>query len=98
MQAQLLARGEELKQALQQRLKEWQTVLQPLKLDKPAAECDLQECDARADTHIRFKIFQLATHYWEGRWLLEMAVLLLELEKKKIKKGATRLNRVGGAA
>ncbi|WP_298079498.1 AAA domain-containing protein, partial [uncultured Cardiobacterium sp.] len=90
-QAQLLARGEELKQALQQRLKEWQTVLQPLKLDKPAAECDLQECDARADTHIRFKIFQLATHYWEGRWLLEMATLLPELEKEKRKTGRKAL-------
>ena len=90
-QAQLLARGEELKQALQQRLKEWQTVLQPLKLDKPAAECDLQECDARADTQIRFKIFQLATHYWEGRWLMEMEALLPELEKKKNKKGRKTL-------
>lgn len=90
-QTQLLARGEELKQALQQRLEEWQTVLQPLKLDKPAAECDLQECDARADTHIRFKIFQLATHYWEGRWLLEMATLLPELEKEKRKTGRKAL-------
>ena len=90
-QAQLLARGEELKQTLQQRLKEWQTVLQPLKLDKPAAECDLQECDTRADTQIRFKIFQLSTHYWEGRWLLEMAALLPELEKKKNKKGRKTL-------
>src|SRR3546814_9430911 len=25
-----------------------------------------------ADTEIRFPLFVLATHYWEGRWLLEM--------------------------
>jgi len=87
IQAERVARGKKLWQNLQQALQEWQTVLQPLKLDKPAAECDLQECDTCADTQIRFKIFQLSTHYWEGRWLLEMAVLLPELEKKKNKKG-----------
>ena len=91
IQAEQVARGKKLWQNLQQALQEWQTVLQPLKLDKPAAECDLQECDTRADTHIRFKIFQLATHYWEGRWLLEMAALLPELEKKKNKKGRKTL-------
>ena len=67
IQTERVARGEKLKQVLWQALQEWQTVLQPLKLDKPAAECDLQECDTRADTQIRFKIFQLSTHYWEGR-------------------------------
>lgn len=91
IQAERVARGKKLWQNLQQALQEWQTVLQPLKLDKPAAECDLQECDARADTHIRFKIFQLATHYWEGRWLLEMAMLLPELEKEKRKTGRKAL-------
>jgi DNA helicase len=91
IQAERVARGKKLWQNLQQALQEWQTVLQPLKLDKPAAECDLQECDTRADTQIRFKIFQLSTHYWEGRWLLEMAALLPELEKKKNKKGRKTL-------
>ncbi|EEV88106.1 putative DNA helicase [Cardiobacterium hominis] len=91
IQAEQVARGKKLWQNLQQALQEWQIVLQPLKLGKPAAECDLQECDTRADTHIRFKIFQLATHYWEGRWLLEMAALLPELEKKKNKKGRKTL-------
>lgn len=91
IQAEQVARGKKLWQNLQQALQEWQIVLQPLKLDKPAAECDLQECDTRADTHIRFKIFQLATHYWEGRWLLEMATLLPELEKEKRKTGRKAL-------
>ena len=86
-QAQRVAYGKKLWQDLQQRLEEWQTVLQPLKLDKSTEDCNLQECDARADTHIRFKIFQLATHYWEGRWLMEMEALLPELEKEKNKKG-----------
>lgn len=96
IQAERVARGKKLWQNLQQALQEWQIVLQPLKLDKPAAECDLQECDTRADTQIRFKIFQLSTHYWEGRWLLEMAALLPELEKKKIKRDVKRWSRVGG--
>ena len=87
IQAERVARGEKLKQALRQALQQWQVALQPLNIDKPAAECDLQECDARADTHIRFKIFQLATHYWEGRWLMEMETLLPELEKEKNKTG-----------
>lgn len=87
IQAERVARGKKLWQNLQQALQEWQTVLQPLKLDKPAAECDLQECDTRADTQIRFKIFQLTTHYWEGRWLIEMEALLPELERGKNKKG-----------
>ena len=87
IQAERVARGEKLKQALRQALQQWQVALQPLNIDKPAVECDLQECDTRADTHIRFKIFQLATHYWEGRWLLEMEALLPELEKEKNKTG-----------
>lgn len=32
----------------------------------------LHEANDRADTKIRFKLFLLACHYWEGRWLLEV--------------------------
>lgn len=34
------------------------------------------EIDKRADTLIRFKIFRLATHYWEGRWLLDASRMI----------------------
>ncbi len=33
---------------------------------------DLAELEDRADRGIRFNLFLLATHYWEGRWLAAM--------------------------
>lgn len=32
----------------------------------------LAEMEEHADTGVRFRLFLLATHYWEGRWLMEM--------------------------
>ncbi|OXJ00416.1 MULTISPECIES: AAA domain-containing protein [Burkholderia] len=44
----------------------------------------IEQCDAVADTELRFQIFMLTTHYWEGRWLLETESQLPKiLEKKK---------------
>lgn len=34
------------------------------------------EIDKKADTKIRFEMFLVATHYWEGQWLLEMEKLI----------------------
>lgn len=34
------------------------------------------EIDKKADIKIRFEMFLLATHYWEGRWLLDMEKLI----------------------
>jgi hypothetical protein len=48
----------------------------------------LVDCDTRADTQIRFKIFQLTTHYWEGRWLMDMQDLLLGIDNEKKKTGS----------
>ena len=33
---------------------------------------NIAEAEEAADRTIRFNLFQLVTHYWEGRWLLEM--------------------------
>lgn len=33
---------------------------------------DLNELESRADIEVRFHLFLLATHYWEGRWLMAM--------------------------
>lgn len=44
----------------------------PLCPTEPVEAMSLAACDALADTTIRFEIFRLTTHYWEGRWLLEM--------------------------
>jgi hypothetical protein len=35
----------------------------------PNAPKNIHEANTRADTQIRFKLFQLATHYWEGVWI-----------------------------
>lgn len=44
----------------------------------------LEQCDTVADKSVRFLIFLLTTHYWEGRWLLEMESQMAKiLEKKK---------------
>ena len=40
-----------------------------------------------ADCGIRFRLFLLATHYWEGRWLLETDRLLPNLGEERRKRG-----------
>lgn len=51
------------------------------------AELSLAGADELADTQIRFPAFLLATHYWEGRWLMDMAAIG-DLRKEKTLKGA----------
>ncbi|WP_423372521.1 AAA domain-containing protein [Burkholderia sp. LMG 32019] len=46
----------------------------------------LAQCDLIADTQLRFRIFLLTTHYWEGRWLLEMAQWMPAILKTKEKR------------
>lgn len=47
-------------------------------------EMSFAEADQFADTEIRFPAFLLATHYWEGRWLMDMAAIdNLQQEKKR---------------
>ncbi|MFW0699437.1 AAA domain-containing protein [Pantoea sp. R13S299] len=48
------------------------------------SELSLNEADELADTQLRFPAFLLATHYWEGRWLMDMAAIdSLQTEKKR---------------
>lgn len=48
------------------------------------SELSLNEADQLADTWLRFPAFLLATHYWEGRWLMDMAAIKdLQDEKKR---------------
>lgn len=51
------------------------------------AELSLSEADELADTQLRFPAFLLATHYWEGRWLMDMAAID-NLQKEKGLRGA----------
>ncbi|MFE8045894.1 AAA domain-containing protein [Brenneria goodwinii] len=50
-------------------------------------ELSLGGADELADTQIRFPAFLLATHYWEGRWLMDMAAID-DLQKEKGRNGA----------
>lgn len=51
-------------------------------------ELNLAGADELADTQIRFPAFLLATHYWEGRWLMDMAAID-NLQKEKGITGTT---------
>lgn len=50
---------------------------------------DVAAQERRADRGIRFRMFLLATHYWEGRWLLEMERLLPTIEEERRRTGRT---------
>ncbi|UHM91689.1 AAA domain-containing protein [Rahnella victoriana] len=50
-------------------------------------ELSLAGADELADMKIRFPAFLLATHYWEGRWLMDMAAID-NLQKEKDRNGA----------
>lgn len=52
---------------------DWQQVMVTL-IGKEVISLD--EADASLDTTVRFRLFQLATHYWEGRWLQEASKLI----------------------
>lgn len=53
----------------------------------------LQELDKLLDTTVRFKIFRLTVHYWEGRWLLEVHDRLDEVEKHRANGLKAKRNR-----
>jgi KaiC/GvpD/RAD55 family RecA-like ATPase len=48
---------------------------------------DLAELERRADVEARFTLFLLATHYWEGRWLLAMEADLAAIVASNGKNG-----------
>lgn len=55
----------------------------------------LTDCETAADQSIRFDLFRLATHYWEGRWLIEMRTTVLagNADTKGIKKTQRKWRR-----
>ena len=65
----------------QRRLEEtWRTLAATL-LPDPQDGVDLLAFDRAADCSVRFRLFLLATHYWEGRWLLAMEKALPALRQ-----------------
>lgn len=69
-------------------LAKWHSDIKPVVGPVPAgALITLAEVDKKADTEIRFRAFLLATHYWEGRWLLAMEALIPNITSEKTKTG-----------
>lgn len=54
----------------------WAVAIAPVSQDCPPEKFSLADCDRAADIGIRFHAFLLATHYWEGQWLLEVQGML----------------------
>ena len=83
----LIQRGEAVLEAELRQLRNWKVVLVPL-VDVENAPCPtLEEIDPLADKLIRFPIFRLTNHYWEGRWLLDVQAILPELDSEKRRTG-----------
>lgn len=85
--------GEAVLEAEQACLAKWQAALVPVGMSDQADSLCIADCDPVADTRIRFTIFLLTTHYWEGRWLLEMQKLLPEIKKERNSKGRATLEK-----
>lgn len=90
-----LQQAQQIREAEQRQLSHWQRVIAPLPdaAGKPAAEVTLNDCDRWSDTSLRFDIFLLTTHYWEGRWLIEVAESLPEILKSRNKTGRKTLEK-----
>ncbi|MFJ4434138.1 AAA domain-containing protein [Pseudomonas sp. NPDC089395] len=89
----LLQTAEQLIEAEQHRLHDWEGAIRPIAdtFGKPADQVTLEDCDGWADTSLRFEMFLLTTHYWEGRWLLEVSQELQEIVDSRKKTGAKTL-------
>lgn len=83
--AKRLEKGKRVLRELQTAEGQWQTAVFVLGSEYPVNT--LADADTIADTTIRFRIFLLVTHYWEGRWLLAMTELGEQIEDQKKRRG-----------
>lgn len=72
-------------------LAKWLTIASELGY-KQGEEPNLLQIDELADTQIRFPLFLLTTHYWEGRWLIDV-LNIDDLNKEKGKNGLKTVER-----
>ncbi|WP_313321068.1 AAA domain-containing protein [Stenotrophomonas sp.] len=86
-------RGEAVLKVERDYLTRWQAALVPLGVSDRASSLSIADCDPLADMYIRFPIFLLTTHYWEGRWLLEMQELLPRIAQERKKTGRVTLEK-----
>jgi KaiC/GvpD/RAD55 family RecA-like ATPase len=79
-----LAEADALLEAERACLERWRAALHGLGIDRgEARRMTLADCDALADRRLRFPIFLTTTHYWEGRWLLDMAAIEAPADEKR---------------
>ncbi|MPQ69510.1 MULTISPECIES: AAA domain-containing protein [unclassified Pseudomonas] len=90
-----IQRARQLLQGEQRQVLNWQAVIAVMSIpaNRSAAQATLNDCDSWADTSLRFEIFLLTTHYWEGRWLMEVAESLPEILKNRNKTGRKTLEK-----
>lgn len=86
-QQQRLQTGKETIDAYGNAVRNWELAVQLVSLDTRRENVTLAECDCAADKTIRFHAFRLATHYWEGMWLLEMNTIAPSIAGEKTKNG-----------
>jgi len=77
-----LTRAKTLRRDFEEAEKNWSCATQAL-----GGSDDHAKLERRADLDLRFPLFLLATHYWEGRWLLAMEVDLATIAGSQSKKG-----------
>lgn len=75
---------------LEKAKRDWQSAVEDLNFPKDQRSMP-ENVDAFADCNARFRLFRLATHYWEGRWLLSMAEDLKEITTSHGKTGRKTL-------
>ncbi|MFK4822818.1 DEAD/DEAH box helicase, partial [Ochrobactrum quorumnocens] len=62
------------------RQEDWR-ILAKIYVPNATDEVSLLEVDSAADVSVRFQLFLLATHYWEGRWIQEMEKALPDIQR-----------------
>ena len=67
-----LTRAQELRRSLEIAESNWENAVTALGEIALLAVENFDQLDRRMDCSIRFQLFLLTTHYWEGRWLLAM--------------------------
>lgn len=77
-----LTKAKTLRRDFEEAEKNWSCATQAL-----GGSDDHAELERRADLDLRFPLFLLATHYWEGRWLLAMEADLTTITGSQSKKG-----------
>ena len=79
---QALAKARSLRRDFQEAERNWARATEVL-----GGGDNLDNLERRADLDVRFFLFLLATHYWEGRWLLAMEADLAGIVASKGKNG-----------